>query len=247
MLRMLLALMLGLLLVPSSQTARADSLQPAVHADFPRYTFALTWQPGFCSTGGGCLADQPTGTLIGLHGLWASLPVSLAGQGVKVQQWWSKGCDLYVHSDAAPVLPAAISQQLNQVMPHLQNDLLIHEYDKHVQCFQFDPVAFFRTALTMRSTVVDSDFGRYLILQAGQAHTRDDLVQVFIRTFGTDQAQSLQLQCANNHQQQNVLTQIWFTLAADQLANFPQPSSWVNTPDAEYEDNCRQSFLLPAW
>ena len=114
-------------------------LVPAVHGDFDHYTFALTWQPGICQTEEGCLPSQSHAPLIGLHGLWASLPSELASEGVVNQQWWSRGCDYYHHSSAAPPISPELTQKLEAVMPQFQHDLLVHEYDKHVQCFDFDP------------------------------------------------------------------------------------------------------------
>jgi hypothetical protein len=149
----------GVVLYPSRVaaqivTAVAAPLAPATHADFRYYTFALTWQPGICGTDEGCLADQPTTDLIGLHGLWASLPQTLIDRGVVPQQWWQRGCDYFEHTDAAPPLDGALAQRLERVVPHFTQDLLTHEYDKHVACFRFDPTQFFTTELAMHDAVV---------------------------------------------------------------------------------------------
>ena len=45
-------------------------------------------------------------------------------------------------------------------MPHLKHDLLRHEYDKRVQCFDLDAEKFFDTELQMRCRVVDSALPR---------------------------------------------------------------------------------------
>ncbi|UTH75107.1 hypothetical protein [Chromobacterium sp. IIBBL 290-4] len=227
--------------------AHAEPLKPAQHTDFPRYTYALTWQPGFCATGAGCLPEQSNEVLIGLHGLWASEPQSLIDQKVPVQQWWAKGCAFFPHIHAVPALPPQTQQELKQVMPQLQDDLQLHEYVKHAQCFGFPAAQFFETAMTMRQAVVDSKFGDYLLEQAGQTRTRKALEDAFSQSFGTDQRRSLQLQCGKDKQGRNVLTQFWFTLKADQLASFPAKESFVDTPDGEYEDSCAQPFILQAW
>ncbi|WP_434630204.1 ribonuclease T2 family protein [Chromobacterium sp. CV08] len=225
----------------------AQSLEPARHGDFAHYTYALTWQPGFCATGDGCLPDQPKEELIGLHGLWPSLPQSLIAQKVPVQQWWAKGCAFFPHVNAIPVLPAELRQRLRQTMPQLKDDLLTHEYVKHVQCFGYKAADFFGTALQMREDVVDSDFGRYLLAQAGTVRTREELVEAFAKAFGTDQRRALQLQCGKDARQRNVLTQAWFTIRTDKLDSFPSADSLVDTPAGEYEDNCSEPFLLPKW
>ncbi|OBU85602.1 ribonuclease T2 family protein [Chromobacterium subtsugae] len=244
MLKFLLSSLAALLLAGAAQ---AKPLQPARHGDFAHYTFALTWQPGFCATGDGCLPEQPKQPLIGLHGLWPSLPQSLIQQGVPVQQWWAKGCAFFPHALAIALPPTELRQRLSQVMPQLKDDLYTHEYVKHVQCFGYNGVDFFSTAMDMRQAVADSGFGAYLLAQAGQVRRREELEEAFVKAFGTDQARSLQLQCGKDKQGRNVLTQAWFTLKADRLADFPKAEAFVNTPDGEYEDTCKEPFLLPAW
>lgn len=239
----LLVLMLGVL---AAACARAAPLLAARHGDFAHYTFALTWQPGFCSTDGGCLSDQPHTVLIGLHGLWASRPQALISRGISAPQWWSRGCDYYHHSDGAPRLPPATLRRLDAVMPHLKDSLLTHEYDKHVQCFGFDAQTFFQTELRMRREVIDSAFGRYLTVTAGDHEVRHaDVIQAFTRAFGTDQASALQLRCGRNERGQVVLTQLWITLYRDALSRFPRDDSFMNAPIAQ--DNCPAHFQVPDW
>lgn len=239
----LLVLLLGLL---ASAGARAAPLVAARHGDFAHYTFALTWQPGFCSTDGGCLPEQPHTVLIGLHGLWASRPQSLIRRGISAPQWWRRGCDYYHHSDSAPRLPPATRLSLNAVMPRLKDNLLTHEYDKHVQCFGFDPQTFFQTELRMRGEVADSAFGRYLTVTArGHEIRRADLIRAFTRDYGTNQSAALQLRCGSNEQRRVVLTQLWITLYRDALPRFPRDDSFMNAPIAQ--DNCPARFLVPDW
>jgi ribonuclease I (enterobacter ribonuclease) len=218
---------------------------PAQHGDFDHYTFALTWQPGICSTDRGCRADQPRTPLIGLHGLWASTPHSLAATGVVDPQWWSRGCDYYQHSDAAPPLDAALTAQLDAVMPHFTYDLLTHEYDKHVQCFGFDPTPFFETELAMRDAVASSSFGSYLVGQAGHLVKHDDVVRQFASDLATSHPTALQLQCAKTSAGEIVLTQFWITIPSGEINAFPKPQSLMDTPTNQ--DTCPPTFLIPAW
>jgi len=237
------ALVLGLFMAAG---VRALPLTPAQHADFAHYTFALTWQPGFCSTAGGCLRDQPRDVLIGLHGLWASRPRSLIARGVSAPQWWRRGCDFYHHSDRAPPLAHAMRARLDRLMPHLKDSLLTHEYDKHVQCFGFDAQRFFATELQMRRQVVDSTFGRYLVVTArGHRVRHADVTAAFMRAFRTDQSSALQLRCEHDVARGAVLTQLWITLHADALPRFPRGGSLMNAPIAQ--DNCPARFQVPGW
>jgi ribonuclease I len=225
--------------------ASAEPLAPAVHADFGYYTFALTWQPGICSTEEGCRTDQPHTDPIGLHGLWASQPQTLIDRGVVVQQWWQRGCDYFEHTDAAPPLDPALKQRLDDVMPHFTQDLLTHEYDKHVACFRFDPNRFFSTELAMRDAVAASTFGRYLLQHKGQDVAHAAVVATFQLAFATKAGASLQLRCARDAGGYDVLTQFWITIAADRLAVFPQASSLIGAPIAQ--DDCPAQLRLPAW
>jgi ribonuclease I len=184
--------------------------------------------------------------LIGLHGLWASRPRSLIERGISAPQWWRHGCDYYHHSDRAPPLSPAALARLQHLMPHLKNSLLRHEYDKHVRCFGFDAGGFFATELRMRQRVVDSDFGRYLTVTARGAEVRHaDMIDAFMRAFGTDQPAALQLRCARNDRGRVVLTQLWITLHTDALSRFPRDGALMNAPIAQ--DDCPDRFRVPGW
>lgn len=238
-----LALALGAL---AATAARAAAPIAVRHGDFAHYTFALTWQPGFCSADGGCLPGQPQDVLIGLHGLWASRPRSLIDRGISAPQWWRRGCDYYHHSDRAPRLSPAMLAHLDRVMPRLQHALLRHEYDKHVQCFGFNAQRFFATELRMRHRVVDSAFGRYLTVTVrGREVRHSDVIGAFMRSFGTDQPLALQLRCGHNRRGQMVLTQLWITLHTDALSRFPRDGALMNAPIGQ--DDCPGRFRIPDW
>jgi ribonuclease I len=131
-------------------------------------------------------------------------------------------------------------------MPRLRDSLLTHEYDKHVQCFGFDPQTFFQTELQMRVDVIDSAFGRYLTDTAmGHGVRRTDVIQAFTRAFGTDQSAALQLRCGRDAQGRVVLTQLWITLHKDALTRFPRNGALMNAPIAQ--DNCPARFQVPGW
>ena len=223
----------------------AALLQPAVHGTFEHYTFALTWQPGICETEEGCRSDQPKTELIGLHGLWASRPQDLIEAGVADPQWWSRGCDFYHHSSEAPPIDDALHAKLEAVMPQFTHDLLTHEFDKHVQCFGFDPTTFFETELAMRQAVVSSPFGAYLMAQAGKSVAHESVVDEFKVAFDTDHGTSLQLQCSKTASGTVVLTQLWITIRASAVGDFPKADSLMDTPTDQ--DSCPPTFRIPSW
>ena len=240
------ALAAAALAVLLTYAAAAAPLRPTEHGSFAHYTFALTWQPGFCSTEGGCRHGQPHTVLIGLHGLWAARPRSLFERHISAAQWWRHGCDYYHASRRPPQLPPALLVRLAQVMPHLRHSLLTHEYDKHVQCFGFDPQTFFTTELRLRRQVVDSPFGRYLTGPAqGHDVRRAELMDRFARAFDTHQRTALQLRCGRDRVGRIVLTQLWITLHTDTLERFPRDGALMNAPIAQ--SNCPARFHVPRW
>lgn len=224
---------------------QAAPLKPSEHGDFEHYTFALTWQPGFCSTEKGCLADQPKNVLIGLHGLWASRPKSLIDQGVPREKWWQNGCDYFHQSDEVPALSPTLDRQLADVMPHLHDDLLIHEYDKHVQCFGLEPSVFFEKELAMRKSVVESGFGAYLTSRIGSSVTRKAVVEAFGTAFRTSAPRAVQLRCDADRSGRTVLTQFWTTIRAGEIDRFPDGASLEDAPVVQ--DNCPETFFIPTW
>ncbi len=221
------------------------TLKPAAHGDFGHYTFALTWQPGICGTGGGCLRDQPHAPWIGLHGLWASRPRALIESGVTDREWWSRGCDYYRHDSSAPPISSGLRRALDAVMPHFRDSLLTHEYDKHVACFGFNATTFFSTELAMRRAVVASAFGRYLVSQAGRNVSHAAVSSQFVSAFSTDKRTSVQLRCERNAAGQTVLTQFWITIRTGEVDRFPSASSLMNA--LTDQDTCPPVFLVPAW
>ncbi len=235
-----------LLMLAWSGAARAavPPLNPAMHDDFDHYTLALTWQPGFCADGS-CLDDTPRTPLIGLHGLWASLPRSLSDRGIVDRQWWGRGCDYFHRSRAYPSLPVGVRRALDATMPHTRGNLLRHEFDKHVQCMGYDTTGFFQTELAMRDAVAATPFATELAAHAGQSVSRDAVLAAFARSFRIDRPRALQLQCHNERSGQAVLAQLWITVRSDLLADFPAPSSLMDSPVPQ--DNCPASFTVPAW
>jgi ribonuclease I len=244
-------------LVSCVTCANAEPLKlaPAVYGDFAYYTLALTWQPGICSVDDAplvgskqpeyCAKDQPHVPLIGVHGLWPSRPQALIRANVRVQRWWSRGCDLLHHSAEAPVLSAQLRSEFAAAMPRLSSNLLTHEYDKHVQCFRFDPNSFFAVALAMRDAVAGTSLAPYLTNHAGHVVAQSSLLAVFRKGFHTTDARALRLQCARDGAGREVLTQLWITVRADALGIFPAAASLTHTPIDQ--NTCSPSFLVSSW
>ncbi len=235
-----------LLLLPAQACALGKApIIPSRHGDFGHYTFALTWQPGFCRVEH-CLPDQPEGALIGLHGLWPSRPMSLVRRNIPAPAWWRKGCAFYPRDTHPLDLVPGTRRTLDELMPHLPFSLLRHEYEKHAQCFGYDAEAFFRTALHMRQAVVDSAFGRYLERRArGHEVRRAQVVAVFRKTFHARAPRALQLRCGKGRHGRVLLAQLWITVPRKALGRFPQGDALMNAPIPQ--DNCPARFVVPDW
>ncbi|MCQ8278985.1 ribonuclease I [Acetobacteraceae bacterium KSS8] len=244
MLRAILLACTVLLAAPVAASARVPDLEPAQHRDFDHYTLALSWTPGFCAEGS-CTAQTAQTLLIGLHGLWASLPDTLRDRGIQNREWWAKGCDYFHRSRAYPSLPVALRRRLAEIMPQTAHDLLRHEYDKHVQCFGFDTPEFFQTAIAMHDLVANSPFGEELVAESGKTVARTDLLAAFARDFHTDHPRALQLQCHVDHDGSAVLSQLWITVRHDKIADFPAPDSLMDSPVPQ--DNCPARFTVSSW
>ncbi|EHH69421.1 ribonuclease T2 family protein [Gluconobacter morbifer] len=246
MMRLALLGLCGVLAGCAGPSPRGPTLTPTAHTDFAHDTLALTWQPGFCATGSGCLPDQPHNLSIGLHGLWASEPHALEAKNIPVQTWWRQGCDLYDHDDQPPVLQSVTQAGIAAVMPHLKSPLHVHEYTKHARCFGYPADRFFVTSMQLRSRLAASGFGLWLAQQAGFQVRREDILSTFAQMTGATQPRALQLRCEPDAAtKQPVLTQLWFTLDPARLNSFPAGTSYLPSPDDQ--NGCPASFLVPGW
>ncbi len=221
----------------------APNGKPAMR--FAEYTYALIWEPGACLTrdelaGPDCAARTPASAAsrqFSLHGLWASTPVGLKTQGMADPTWWRYGCYWYRPGHAIPEdscdnaaldLPAALHARLWQAMPAAKSCLDRHEYFKHAQCFGFQPAPFFTQALHMLDAVNASTFTAWVRAQRGQTVARDALLGAFRRGFHLRDARTVELRCGRRPGQSraDVLVQVWMTVRADRLAQFPAPQSF---------------------
>ncbi|AQS87236.1 ribonuclease I [Neoasaia chiangmaiensis NBRC 101099] len=230
----------------ATQAPQGPALHPTAHADFHHDTLALTWQPGFCAVGSGCLPDQPRIPLIGLHGLWASEPGTLEARNIPVQAWWRDGCSLLEQEqDVTPILDAPLQNQLATIVPHTTHPLVPHEFNKHARCFGYQPGPFFATAAALRLKFAQSAIGAWLSARAGTMVSHAAMLSFFDQATGNVTPRALQLQCSRDHQGHVVLTQMWFTLRPDRLDVFPKAAAYIASP--EPQDNCPAQFLLRRW
>lgn len=110
-----------------------------------------------------------------VHGLWPSLPKSIAARGVDNRRWMRFGCA----TRPIPNLPEARASRkcaapetglslesaakLSAVMPGAggRSCLERYEYAKHGACFGFDPDAYFGTMVRLNNEVKNSEVGKF--------------------------------------------------------------------------------------
>lgn len=230
--------------VTSSQ-APTTLLTPKANASFKHYTFALTWEPGFCSAVVTC-QRQPHQTIIGIHGLWPSRSESLIRRNISAPTFWRHGCDLLHHSSRSPDLSKAILDKLHNIMPQPDAGLIKHEYNKHAQCYGFNANAYFAAALTLHKRFVASDFARTLRMKTGSEVSRESLIHQFMQDFHTPYRRALSLQCHTDSESHRVvLTQMYITFRAGRLNDFPNPTAFMESPLDQ--NTCPTTFLVPSW
>jgi len=222
-----------------------SKLVPQTHGDFDHNTLALTWQPGFCSAGSGCTAEQSHLSLVGLHGLWASEPHSLEARNIPVERWWREGCGLFTPEAAPPVLDNAMLTTLGEIMPHTSPSLIDHEWVKHGVCFGYDPRLFFAKASALHRRFTRSPMMQFLAERAGTTVAHDEILSFFRSATGAVPPRALQLRCETDHEGRIVLTQLWFTLRPDRMNEFPGAGSYLDSP--QRQDNCPARFWLKRW
>lgn len=214
---------------------------------FRHYTLALTWQHGFCATPkdhqpSSCPSEPANAPLIGIHGLWASLPYNLAQKfppSPTPLLWWQKGCALYKEAATLPSLSPQLQKDLARLMP---NTLLIHEYQKHMQCFGMNATEIFHIEESFQARILNSAWGKFLIAHQNQEVSKEILLQEYEKNYGKLPERGLQFRCMKTHDGHSFLTQFWFTLKPDHLIDFPHSSAFL--PSLYPQDNCPDHFSL---
>lgn len=246
-----------------SASAYAADLAPQANGDFDTYVLALSWQTGFCQmqNDGGkhpaeCQNQQSSAaplSFLTIHGLWPSLPTSVAKTGVDEQRWISKGCAVigypYVSSDnkcdAANVpMSAAFEKDLLSYMPgaNASSCLQEYEYAKHGVCFAFPPEDYFGTMIRLDSEVRSSPIGAFITKNYGKSVDKTAFMQAIEKAYGSAAKDAVQLVCAPK-KKPKYLTEIRITLRADHIN---QPLSDTSFTAASDNDECPSSFVLDA-
>lgn len=258
------ALALPLLLLVNAP-GKAAPLQASQFADFTQYVLALSWQTGFCQSqydkgrtpAAECLTqkeEKDPRAYLTVHGLWPSLPDSIAQHGVDDKRWRRFGCSVRpvpnmpevkasnkCHAPSTGISPT-IAAQLGQVMPGAGGSSCLerYEYAKHGVCFGFNPNDYFATMIRLNTEVKAEALGDFLQKHYGKTVSRQDFNQAVAASWGENAVKAIKLSCQGNPA---YLTEMQIALYADKI-NLPlQADSFVAQP---HPGNCGKTFILDA-
>lgn len=247
----------------SLSSAHAEPLVPKSYGDFDRYVLALSWQTGFCQSQHDRGNREPDecrlqkdslqkSDYLTVHGLWPSLPKSIAARGVDNNRWMRYGCA----SRPIPNMPEAkasrkcaaeetglsleMANKLNAVMPGSggKSCLERYEYAKHGVCFGFDPDAWFGVMVRMNQEVKQSPLGAFLADNYGKRVTRRDFDAAVAKSWGESSIKSIKLSCSGNPA---YITELQFTLDA---ASVNAPLSPLSFRAQPHPGNCGEAFII---
>ncbi|WP_437888922.1 ribonuclease I [Phytobacter sp. V91] len=241
----------------------ADPLVASHYPDFDHYVLALSWQTGFCQSLHDRGSPEPDECrlqkeherkqdFLTVHGLWPSLPKSIAARGVDNNRWLRYGCA----SRPVPNMPEAkasrkcaggetglsleMANKLNAEMPGAggKSCLERYEYAKHGVCFGFDPDAWFGVMVRMNQEMKHSAVGTFLADNYGKSVSRRDFDAAMSRAWSEKSIKSVKLICSGN---QARLTELQFTLDAGVINNPLSPRSFTSQP---HPGNCGNTFII---
>ena len=248
-----------------SKTARAEALEAKTYSDFSHYILALSWQTGYCQSQydryqkeAKICKKQKYSTdkrsYITVHGLWPSLPESIAARGVDEKRWIRYGCSTRPLPDMpqvnasnkcnAPVtgISLEVASKLADVMPAAGGDSCLdrYEYAKHGVCFGFNSNDYFATMVRLSHDVKQQQLGNFIQKYYGQVVTREAFNHAVKESWGENAVQAIKLNCHGNPA---YLTDIHIALRADKI-NLPLHSASFATQ--KHMGNCGNTFRLDA-
>lgn len=248
-----------------SKLAFAEPLQARQFSDFNNYILALSWQTGYCHSLSERHSKEPSlcknkqdpidkRSFITVHGLWPSLPASVAARGVDEKRWKRYGCSTRPipnmpviktsHKCSAPVtgISLEIASKLAGVMPDAGGESCFerYEYAKHGACFGFNPNDYFGTMVRLSNEVKQQALGKFIQQYYGRVVTRAAFDSAVEESWGKEAVKSVKLSCQGNPA---YLTEIRLTIRADKI-NLPLHNG--SFAAQKHPGNCGESFRLDA-
>jgi ribonuclease I len=258
-------------------SAWADKLEAQKLADFSTYTLALSWQAGFCQkmadsgkAPGECKNPAPANKadFLTIHGLWPSLPASLAakmqgkdGQDKDVQAknktWFRFGCSARPltypsfgpdQKCAAPAMQfsKAFQAELVQQMPGATDKGCLdrYEYAKHGVCFAFNHEDYFGTMMRLDKEVKGGKFGQFLASNYGKSVSREAFNEAFAANFGKESLDGLIVAC-NQSVKGSFLAELQLVLKRETVNDTLSGKSFGSAEGRT--GNCVGNFTLGSW
>lgn len=246
-------------------SASANTLVAKQYGDFDSYVLALSWQSGFCQSmkergrkmPTECRLQQASADKSGMltvHGLWPSLPKSVAARGVDNRRWMRYGCATRPIPDMPeaqgsrkcslpqPGIRSDLADKLSDVMPGAGNNSCLerYEYAKHGVCFGFDPDAWSATLIRLNQEVRGSELGRFLADNYGETVSRSAFNRALEKAWGRNSVKAVKLTCHGNPA---YLTEIQINLKAEQINAPLSADAFLPQP---HPGNCNKNFRLDA-
>ncbi|VYT76435.1 ribonuclease I [Metakosakonia massiliensis] len=247
----------------SLTSAQAEELVARQYGDFDRYVLALSWQTGFCQSQHDRDRNEPDecrlqkelaqkSNFLTVHGLWPSLPKSVAARGVDERRWMRYGCA----TRPVPNMPEAkasrkcaaaetglsleMANKLNGVMPGAGGNSCLerYEYAKHGVCFGFDPDVLFGTMVRMNEEVKQSAVGVFLAQNYGKKVTRSQFDAAVSQAWGEKNIKAVKLTCDGNPA---YLTEMQIAIDARQVNS---PLSAHTLLPQPHPGNCGKTFII---
>ncbi|WP_338844633.1 hypothetical protein V8J88_13395 [Massilia sp. W12] len=243
--------------------AYGADLKARKHADFSSYVLALSWQPGFCLGKSGDAAPlecsqtplDPANNL-SAHGLWPSLPASLAAKGVTREEWMKDGCA------AGPLAMPKYSPQgkcyapgVNVAADNLRDFVSVmpgamapsclanYEWGKHGVCFEFDQNDYFGAIARFTKQLRQSPFGAFLAANIGKSVPKAELQKALNGAFGANVAALTKLQC-NNKANPPHFTEVQISLLSNMI-NKPLSTASLTYFDGTSGEPPKDDFTCP--
>ncbi|MBB1200198.1 ribonuclease I [Enterobacteriaceae bacterium 89] len=244
-------------------SVHADPLAATKYGDFDSYVLALSWQTGFCQSMQERNRNEPEEcrlqkeekdkeNYLTVHGLWPSLPKSIAARGVDDRRWMRYGCATRPEPNMPEVrasrkcsaaetgLSLEMANKLNNVMPGSggQSCLERYEYAKHGVCFGFDPDAYFGTMVRLNGEVKESSLGKFLADNYGKTVSRSAFDSAVAKSYGPESVKAFKLTCNGNPA---YLTEMQIAIKANAINAPLAAGSLLPQP---HPGNCGQQFII---
>lgn len=248
-----------------SKLSWSEPLEPKRFSDFNHYVLALSWQTGYCQSqyerhnqeSNFCKNQQDSvdkRSFLTVHGLWPSLPTSVAARGVDEKRWFRYGCSTrpapnmpIVKSSnkcSAPVtgISLEVASKLADIMPAAGGESCLerYEYAKHGACFDFNANDYFDTMVRLSNEVKHQALGQFIQQYYGQVVTRAAFNQAIKESWGENAVKAVKLSCDGNPA---YLTEIQLTLRASKI-NLPLHDGSFDIQ--KHPGNCGETFRLDA-